>query len=119
MLFIDRETLQIVLDLINPLHGSLDVQVTEQFTDERELDPPKDREYSVDITWQMERDLTQAVCILERRLRDEEWQCLGQKRGLVCSWPDCGCDHYATKVIETLVKQGWIAPAQAAAWTDE
>jgi hypothetical protein len=67
----DKETIQTLLDLLNPLHGSLDVQVTAQFTDERELDPPKDREYDVNVTWQMERDLTQAVCILENRLRGE------------------------------------------------
>jgi hypothetical protein len=66
-----RETLQMVLDLLNPLHGSLDLQVTEQFTDERELDPPSDREYAVNVTWQMERDLTQAVTILENRIRYE------------------------------------------------
>jgi hypothetical protein len=64
---IDAETIQILLDLLNPLHGSLDIQVTEQFTDERELDPPKDREYAVNVTWQNERDLTQAVMILEKR----------------------------------------------------
>ena len=63
----DAGTIQILLDLLNPLHGSLDEQVTEQFTDERELDPPKDREYGVNVTWQMERDLTQAVMILENR----------------------------------------------------
>jgi hypothetical protein len=65
-----QETIKTLLDLLNPLHGSLDEQVTEQFTDERELDPPKDREYAVNVTRQMERDLTQAVCILENRLRD-------------------------------------------------
>jgi hypothetical protein len=68
----DKETIQILLDLLNPLHGSLDLQVTEQFTDERELDPPKDREYPVNVTYQMERDLTQAVLILYSRLRDQE-----------------------------------------------
>jgi hypothetical protein len=66
-----RETLRTVRDLLNPLHGSLDIQVPEQFTDERELDPPPDREYAVNITWQMERDLTKAVCIIENRIRDE------------------------------------------------
>jgi hypothetical protein len=64
---IDAETIQILLDLLNPLHGSLDIQVTEQFTDERELAPPKEREYAVNVTWQNERDLTQAVMILEKR----------------------------------------------------
>lgn len=66
----DKETIQILIDLLNPLHGSLDRQVTSQWTDESELEPPRDREYNVDVTVQMERDLTQAVMILERRLRD-------------------------------------------------
>jgi len=66
----DKETIQILLDLLNPLHGSIDKQIMNQMTDERELDAPSDREYNVDITAQMERDLTQAVCILESRLRD-------------------------------------------------
>jgi hypothetical protein len=68
----DRDTIQTLLDLLNPLHGSLDVQVTEQFTDERELDPPNDREYNVSVTWQMERNLTMAIIILENRLRKLE-----------------------------------------------
>jgi hypothetical protein len=67
---IDRETAQILLELLNPLHGSLDRQFNEQFSDESELAPPKDREYNVNVTWQMERDLTQAVLILENRLRN-------------------------------------------------
>jgi hypothetical protein len=66
----DKETIKILLDLLNPLHGSVDKQVMNQVTDERELDAPSDREYNVDITARMERDLTQAVCILESRLRD-------------------------------------------------
>ncbi len=69
---IDRETAKLLLELLNPLHGSLDTQVIGQFTDERELDPPADREYVVNVTWQMERDLTQAVLILEDRLRNAE-----------------------------------------------
>jgi hypothetical protein len=64
----DKETIQILLDLLNPLYMSLGLQITEQFTDERELDPPNDREYAVNITYQMERDLTQAVRILYSRL---------------------------------------------------
>lgn len=66
----DRETIQILLDLLNPMHGEIDRQLPAQFTDEREWDAPPDREYSVNITAKMERDLTQAVMILERRLRD-------------------------------------------------
>lgn len=66
----DKETIQILLDLLDPLHGSIDRQVMDQVTDERELDAPSDREYNVDVTARMERDLTQAVCILEDRLRD-------------------------------------------------
>lgn len=68
----DRETIQILLDLLNPLHGSLDKQVMGQVTDERELDAPSDREYNVDVTARHERDLTQAVMILESRLKDAQ-----------------------------------------------
>jgi hypothetical protein len=66
----DKETIQTLLDLLNPLHGSMDRQVNDQRTDEDYMDPPHDREYAVNITAQQERDLTQAVMILERRLRD-------------------------------------------------
>lgn len=65
----DLETIQILLDLLNPLHGSVDRQIMEQVTDESELDAPSDREYDVSVTVRMERDLTQAVCILEDRKR--------------------------------------------------
>ena len=44
----DRDTIKILFDLLNPLHGSLDMTV------------------------QQERDLCQAVMILESRLRDEK-----------------------------------------------
>lgn len=65
----DLETIQTLLDLLNPLHGSVDEQVMEQVTDERELDAPSDREYAINITARQERDLTQAVLILEDRKR--------------------------------------------------
>lgn len=66
----DLETIQILLDLLNPLHGEIDRQLPAQFTDEHEWDAPADREYNINITARMERDLTQAVMILERRKRD-------------------------------------------------
>lgn len=66
----DLETIQVLLDLLNPMHGEIDRQLPNQFTDEREWDAPADREYNVNITAKMERDLTQAVMILERRKRD-------------------------------------------------
>jgi hypothetical protein len=65
------ETIQTLLDLLNPLHGDLD----RQLFDERrkssgsEMDTPRDAEYSVNITEGEERDLTQAVLILEDRKR--------------------------------------------------
>jgi hypothetical protein len=59
-----------LLELLSPILGSIDRQLSPQLTDERELDAPDDREYEVTITARQERDLTQAVCILERRLRD-------------------------------------------------
>jgi hypothetical protein len=43
------------------------------------------------------------------------WECIGRKQSLPepgeCNWPDCGCDPHATKVIESLVEQGWTPPA--------
>lgn len=39
------------------------------------------------------------------------WECQGRKQALPepadCNWPDCGCDPHATKVIESLLEQGW------------
>lgn len=67
---LDLGTIEILLDLLNPLHGEIDRQLPSQFTDEAEWDAPADREYNVNITAKMERDLTQAVMILERRKRD-------------------------------------------------
>lgn len=69
-LIIDRETAQVLLDLLNPLHGSLD----RQFLDKREhpLGSHPDDEHDVIITAQQERDLTQAVCILENRMRETD-----------------------------------------------
>lgn len=69
-LIADRETLQTILDLLNPLHGSLDQQINLDGPPD-ELGAPPDREYAVNVTEQMERDLTQAVCILENRLRKQ------------------------------------------------
>lgn len=66
----DLETINTLLDLLNPLHGSMDRQVNDQRTDEDYMYPPDDREYAVDITARQERDLTQAVMILEQRRRD-------------------------------------------------
>lgn len=43
------------------------------------------------------------------------WECMGRKQSLPepgeCNWPDCGCDPHATKVIESLLEQGWRAPS--------
>ncbi len=65
----DKETIQTLLDLLNPLHGSLDEQTYDERLKEN-FDAPRDREYDVRVTAQQERDLTQAVVILEMRLRD-------------------------------------------------
>lgn len=46
----------------------------------------------------------------------ETWECMGRKQSLPepgeCSWPDCGCDPHATKVIESLLEQGWSPAAR-------
>lgn len=64
----DAETIQTLLDLLNPLHGSLDKQTYDEKVGQ-DFDAPKDHEYEVAVTAQMERDLTQAVLILEDRKR--------------------------------------------------
>lgn len=64
----DGETIQALLDLLNPLHGELDRQTYYERLHSN-FDAPRDAEYSVNITVQMERDLTQAVLILEQRKR--------------------------------------------------
>lgn len=42
---------------------------------------------------------------------DKPWTCAGRKQSLPepgeCDWPLCGCDPHATKVIESLLEQGW------------
>lgn len=65
----DIETVQTLLDLLNPLHGELDRQTYDERL-AQDFDAPRDAEYSVNITAQMERDLTQAVLILENRKRE-------------------------------------------------
>jgi hypothetical protein len=65
----DKETIQTLLDLLNPLHGSIDRQTYDEKV-KADFDAPRDADYNVDITVQMERDLCQAVMILESRLRD-------------------------------------------------
>lgn len=42
-------------------------------------------------------------------LAREPWECVSLKPP-ACFWPDCGCDPYATEIINTLVNDGWEAP---------
>jgi hypothetical protein len=65
----DKETIQTLLDLLNPLHGSLDLQTYDEKV-KQNFDGPPDAEHEVTITSQHEHDLSQAVCILEDRLRN-------------------------------------------------
>ncbi len=67
----DTETIKTLLELLNPLHGELDRQTYDQKVRDN-FDAPADSEYNVDITARMERDLSQAVAILEDRLRQAE-----------------------------------------------
>ena len=60
------EDINILLNLLNPLHGELDKQSYDEKLSQN-FDAPPDAEYNVNITAQMERDLTQAVLILESR----------------------------------------------------
>lgn len=59
-----KETL---LDLLNPLHGSLDKQLYDERSRE-EWEIPPDCEHHVIVTEKMERDLTKAVLILEGKV---------------------------------------------------
>src|SRR5260370_644827 len=65
---LEGETIQILLDLLNPLHGDLDKQTYDAKV-AMEFDMPPEYAHDVTVTAQQERDLTQAVCILENRLR--------------------------------------------------
>jgi hypothetical protein len=62
----DKGTVRTLLDLLNPLHGSLDRQTYDEKA-KQNFDAPGDFEYAVNVTAQQERDLTQAVLILENR----------------------------------------------------
>lgn len=42
-------------------------------------------------------------------LAREPWKCISIKPP-ECYWPDCGCDPYATEVINHLDDLGWTAP---------
>jgi hypothetical protein len=63
---INRETIQTLLDLLNPLHGSLDNQTYDE-NRMADFNLPDDYEHDVIVTNKEERDLTQAVMILELR----------------------------------------------------
>jgi hypothetical protein len=77
-------------------------------------------------------DLTDALAVAstmhpeQQRIADElnkrqalsstkAWECEARRQSLPepadCNWPDCGCDPHAMKVIESLLEQGWTAPA--------
>lgn len=66
---LDGETIQTLLDLLNPIHGALDYQIHINSEGEHVYDAPPDYEHSVTVLAQQERDLTQAVLILENRKR--------------------------------------------------
>jgi hypothetical protein len=66
---ITAETIQTLLDLLNPLHGDLDKQTYDAKV-AMEFDMPADYAHDVCITAQQERDLCQAVLILEHRKRE-------------------------------------------------
>lgn len=65
---VHRETLLTLLELLNPIHGNLDKQTYDGKVREG-FDAPPDAEYNVNVTAEQERDLAQAVCLLESRLR--------------------------------------------------
>lgn len=65
----DHESIQVLLALINPIHGELDRQTYDEQVKEG-FDALPEREYAVNVTAQQMRDLTQAVCFLEARSVD-------------------------------------------------
>lgn len=65
---LEGETIQTLLDLLNPLHGDLDQQTYDAKV-AMDFDMPSDYAHDVTVTAQQERDLTLAVLILENRKR--------------------------------------------------
>lgn len=63
-----KKTIQTLLDLLNPLHGALDKRTMDLREENYPADFCRDDEIDVIVTRGMERDLTQAVSILENRL---------------------------------------------------
>lgn len=65
----DKEMIQTLLDLLNPLHGALDKRTTDLREENYPADFSREDEVDVIVTRGMERDLTQAISILESRIR--------------------------------------------------
>ena len=127
----DRDTAQALLDLLNPLHGALDDQISDEVVRE-ELEIPKDYEHHVVITPQMERDLTRAVLILEKLKMTEkvkswwsgdgQWFCMlvndGVNQATVSLTPEeavilsKAADESATPAVERARKFFWKRAAQ-------
>ena len=66
------------------------------------------------ITFKFE-DEAQRSRFMDRLNKNVEWRCGAAKQGTAggndpadCDWPVCGCDPYATKVIETLQERGTL-----------
>lgn len=63
------------------------------------------------------RAMTPEVCALYPHLNPKIaiWECSARKQSLPdpsdCSWPTCGCDPHADRVISALEEQGFGAPA--------
>lgn len=64
----DKETIQTLLDLLNPLYGALDKRTMDLPEQNYPADFSREDEFDVLVTRGMERDLTQAVSILQNRL---------------------------------------------------
>lgn len=67
---IDETAVRRLLTLLNPLHGWLDQQLYEERREQRRQgdEPARDHDYEVRVTDGMERDLAEAVNLLESRL---------------------------------------------------
>lgn len=66
---------------------------------------------SVELIGELSHDDITAAGLV--KTEGSKWECMGRKQALPepgeCNWPDCGCDPHATKVIESLIEQGWNA----------
>jgi hypothetical protein len=93
---IEADSARQLLNLLNPLHGSLD----EQTYDEKrkaEFDPHPDDEYAVNVTSKQEGDLTKAVVLLEKLASQSTAQPSGERGELLNIVREFICEFWIDK----------------------